>query len=152
MVRRESLFAWAAEFSADMAGAAEHFTALRDAVAGEPRPALADALAGRLYALRDLGQFPEAADDARRALAVAREVGHPFAEAGPCWTSPWPPRPPATWASRAAGPAGREVPGDIPPSITRACSVWLTEVWSRPGLRRRRRVLRGRARRVLGRG
>ena len=53
------LFAWAAEFSADMAGALEHFTALRDAVAHRPpSPALADALAGRSYALRDLGLSP----------------------------------------------------------------------------------------------
>src|SRR5581483_3997314 len=59
------LSAWAAEFSADTAGAVEHFTALHDAVAGRPpSPALADALAGRSYALRDLGRFPQAAADA----------------------------------------------------------------------------------------
>src|SRR5262249_35970056 len=75
------LGSWAAEFSADSAGAVARFTELRDAVAGRPpSAALADALAGRSYALRDLGRFPESSDDARRALAVAREVGHPFGE------------------------------------------------------------------------
>jgi len=124
------LFAWAAEFSADMAGALEHFTALRDAVAGRPpSPALADALAGRSYALRDLGQIPEAAEDARRALAVAREVGHPFGEVVALLD--------LALAAAAVGDVGDavrlarqagQVPGDIPASITRTCSVWLTEV------------------------
>ena len=124
------LLAWAAEFSADMAGALEHFTALRDAVAGRPpSPALADALAGRSYALRDLGQIPEAAADARRALAVAQEVGHPFGEAVALLD--------LALAAAAGGDVGdavrlarqaSQVRGDMPASITRACSVWLTEV------------------------
>ena len=124
------LLAWAAEFSADMAGALEHFTALRDAVADRPpSPALADALAGRSYALRDLGQIPEAAEDARRALAVAHEVGHPFGEAVALLD--------LALAAAAAGDVGEavrlarqasQVRGDMPASITRACSVWLTEV------------------------
>ena len=124
------LSAWAAEFSADMAGAVEHFTALHDAVAGRPpSPALADALAGRSYALRDLGQFPEAAEDARRALAVAREVSHPFGEVVALLD--------LALAAAAVGDMGDavrlarqagQVPGDIPASITRTCSVWLTEV------------------------
>jgi len=72
---------WTAAFSADLAGSLGHFTALRDAVADRPPcPALADALAGRSNALRELRQIPEAADDARRALAVAREIGYPFGE------------------------------------------------------------------------
>ena len=124
------LSAWAAEFSADIAGAVEHFTALRDAVAGQPSsPALADALAGRSYALRDLGQFSQAAEDARRALAVAREVGHPFGEVVALLD--------LALAAAAVGDLGDavrlarqacQVPGDIPASITRTCSVWLTEV------------------------
>jgi DNA-binding CsgD family transcriptional regulator/tetratricopeptide (TPR) repeat protein len=124
------LVAWAAEFSADMAGAVEHFTVLHDAVAGRPpSPALADALAGRSYALRDLGQFPQAAEDARRALAVAREIGHPFAEMVALLD--------LALAAAAVGDLGDavrlarqagQVPGDIPASIARACSVWLTEV------------------------
>ena len=122
--------AWAAEFSADVAGAVEHFTVLRDAVAGRPpSPALADALASRSYALRDLGQFPEAAEDARRALAVAREVGHPFGEVVALLD--------LALAAAAVGDLGdavrlarqaSQVPGDIPALITRTCSVWLTEV------------------------
>jgi predicted ATPase/DNA-binding CsgD family transcriptional regulator/transcriptional regulator with XRE-family HTH domain len=124
------LSAWAAEFSADIAGAVERFTVLRDAVAGgPPSPALAEALAGRSYALRDLGQFPEAAEDARRALAMAREVGHSFAEVVALLD--------LALAAAAAGDLddavrlarqARQVPGDIPASITRTCSVWLTEV------------------------
>ena len=124
------LYAWAAEFSADIAGAVEHFTVLRDAVAGRPpSPALADALAGRSYALRDLGQFPQAGEDARRALAVAREVGHAFAEVVALLD--------LALAAAAVGDLAdaerlarlaRQVPGDIPASITRTCSLWLTEV------------------------
>jgi predicted ATPase/DNA-binding CsgD family transcriptional regulator/DNA-binding XRE family transcriptional regulator len=124
------LSAWAAEFSADIAGAVERFTVLRDAVAGgPPSPALADALAGRSYALRDLGQFPQAAEDAHRALAMAREVGHSFAEVVALLD--------LALAAAAAGDLddavrlarqARQVPGDIPASITRTCSVWLTEV------------------------
>jgi non-specific serine/threonine protein kinase len=124
------LSAWAAEFSADTAGAVEHFTALRDAVADQPSsPALADALAGRSYALRDLGQFPAAAEDARRALVVAREVGHPFGEVVALLD--------LALAAAAVGDLGDavrlarqagQVPGDFPASITRTCGVWLTAV------------------------
>jgi DNA-binding CsgD family transcriptional regulator len=123
-------FAWAAEFSADIAGAVERFTILRDAVADQPpSAALADALAGRSYALRDLGQFSQATEDAHRALAVAREVGHPFAEVVALLD--------LALAAAAVGHLGDavrlareacQVPGDIPASITRSCSVWLTEL------------------------
>jgi hypothetical protein len=76
------MLAWATYYSGDMAGAVEHFTALRGAVAARPpSPALADALAGRAFVLRDLGQIPEATEEARRALAVVGGVGHPFGEA-----------------------------------------------------------------------
>jgi predicted ATPase/DNA-binding CsgD family transcriptional regulator/DNA-binding XRE family transcriptional regulator len=126
---------WATEFSADMAGALEHFTALRDAVAARPPSrALADALAGRSYALRDLGQFPEAAEDARRALVVAREVGYPLGEVLALID--------LAWAAAAIGDIGEavqlarqagQVPGDIPASVTRACSAVLTEVLIQDG-------------------
>ncbi|MFY9930273.1 MAG: LuxR C-terminal-related transcriptional regulator [Streptosporangiaceae bacterium] len=124
------LLAWSAEFSADMTRAVEHFTVLHDAVAGRPPSSvLADALAGRSYALRDLGQIRQAASDARRALAVAREVGHPFGEVVALLD--------LALAAAAVGDLGDavrlarqagQVPGDIPASITRTCSVWLTEV------------------------
>ena len=71
-----------ARFSADMAGALGHFTAVRDAVRDQrPSRVLADALVGRSTALRELGQIAEAAGDARSALALAREVGYPGGEA-----------------------------------------------------------------------
>jgi len=129
------LRAWAAEFSADSAGAVAHFTELLDAVSGRPpSAALADALAGRSYALRDLGRFPEAADDARRGLAVAREVGHPFGETVALLD--------LALAAAAVGDLGEavrlarqagQVPGDLPASITRTCVVWLTEVLIQAG-------------------
>jgi predicted ATPase/DNA-binding CsgD family transcriptional regulator len=72
----------AARFSADMAGALGHFTAVRDAVRDRgPSRVLADALIGRSSALRELGRIAEAAGDARRALALAREAGYPGGEA-----------------------------------------------------------------------
>jgi DNA-binding CsgD family transcriptional regulator len=129
------LFGWAAEFSADMAGALEHFTALRDAVAGRPpSPALADALAGRSFALRDLGRIPEAAEDARRAQAAAREVGYPLGEVLALQH--------LALAAAAAGDLGDavrlarqagQVPGDIPASVARTCSLWLTEALLQAG-------------------
>jgi predicted ATPase/DNA-binding CsgD family transcriptional regulator len=72
---------WTALFAADLAGTLDHFTALRDAVTGQgPSRALADALVGRSAALRELGQIAEAADEGRRALAMAREAGYPLGE------------------------------------------------------------------------
>ena len=45
-----------------------------------PSPALTVALAGRAAALRLMGRTAEAAGDARRALVLAREIGHPVGE------------------------------------------------------------------------
>ena len=71
----------AAQDSADLAAALGHFTALRDAVADRPpSPALAAALVGRAEVLRPMGRADEAAGEARRALALAREIGHPAGE------------------------------------------------------------------------
>jgi DNA-binding CsgD family transcriptional regulator len=42
---------------------------------------MADALAGKSGALRNLDRLPEAADDARRALGLARELSYPAGEA-----------------------------------------------------------------------
>jgi predicted ATPase len=67
----------AAGFSSDLAGSLDHATALRDAVAaGGPSRALADGLAGRAGALGNMGRIAEAAGDARRSLAVARDIGY----------------------------------------------------------------------------
>ena len=72
---------WAAQFSADLAASLGHFTAVRDAVADRPpSPALTAALAGRATILRLMGRTAEAADDARRSLALARQIGDPAGE------------------------------------------------------------------------
>jgi tetratricopeptide (TPR) repeat protein len=71
-----------ARFSADLDGALDHFTAMRDAIQDQGPPwMLADALIGRSSALRERGQIAEAAEDARSALALAREAGYPGGEA-----------------------------------------------------------------------
>ena len=58
---------WAAQYSADLAAALGHFTAVRDAVADRPPSrALTSALAGRAEVLRLMGRTAEAAGDARR--------------------------------------------------------------------------------------
>ena len=72
---------WAAQFSADLAAALGHFTAVRDAVADRPPSrALTAALAGRASVLRLMGRAAEAAGDGRRSLALAREIGDPAGE------------------------------------------------------------------------
>jgi non-specific serine/threonine protein kinase len=120
---------FAAVVSQDPARALRQSTALRDAVAGRPPSrALAQALAIRSWALLAQGQYPEAAEDARRALAVAREVGYPPAEvlALVCLAG----------AAAAAGDAGEavrlareadQVPGDIVPSTARSCRLVLAD-------------------------
>ena len=71
----------AAVYCADMAGALDAATALRDATSGRgPSRALAHGLAGRAVALINLGQTAKAAGEARRSLAVAREIGYPAGE------------------------------------------------------------------------
>ena len=72
---------FAAYFSGDPAASLGHFTALRDAaVKRGPCPALADGLAGRAAALVNQGRHAEAAEEARRALAVAREIAYPLGQ------------------------------------------------------------------------
>ena len=69
-------------FSSEWAEALGHFTAVRDAIGVQgPSRALADCLAGRSGTLAYLGRIAEAADDGRRALALAREIGDPAGEA-----------------------------------------------------------------------
>jgi DNA-binding CsgD family transcriptional regulator len=59
-----------------------HLTLVRDAFAGRaPAPVLARALAWRAGALANLGRVPEAAEEGRHALALARELGDPAGEA-----------------------------------------------------------------------
>jgi predicted ATPase/DNA-binding CsgD family transcriptional regulator len=72
----------AAMDSADPVGALREFTAVRDAI-GERGPfrLLARCLSGRSATLLGVGRIAEAADDARRALALARDGDDPVAEA-----------------------------------------------------------------------
>ena len=68
--------------SADPAGALRHFTAVRDAIGDRgPFPLLARCLVGRSATLLGLGRIAEAAGDARRSLALARDGDQPVAEA-----------------------------------------------------------------------
>jgi len=71
----------AAWLRGERAAMLEQSTALVDAAAGRgPCRALANGLAARVMALVNLGRAAEAAGDARRALAVARETGERAAE------------------------------------------------------------------------
>jgi predicted ATPase/class 3 adenylate cyclase/DNA-binding CsgD family transcriptional regulator len=117
---------YAADDSADNVGALDHFTALLDALADRPPSrALAGALTGRAMKLLDTGRTAEGADEARRALAVAREVGYPAGEvlallnlsitATACGDH--------DDAVRLARQAG-QVPGGIPGHIARSC-LWI---------------------------
>jgi len=68
----------AAAATSDYAAALGHFTMACDALtACAPSPVLADGLAGRSAALRNLGRLAEAAGHAHRALAMASELGYP---------------------------------------------------------------------------
>ncbi len=68
--------------SADPAGALRHFTAVRDAIGDSgPFPLLARCLSDRSAALLGMGRIAEAAGDARRSLALARDGDQPAAEA-----------------------------------------------------------------------
>ena len=69
-------------FSADLPRALGHFTAARDAMQGRgPSRLLADVLASRSVILLNMDRSGEGAEDGRRALAMARELGYPAGEA-----------------------------------------------------------------------
>jgi predicted ATPase/DNA-binding CsgD family transcriptional regulator len=68
--------------SADPAGALRHFTVVRDTIGDRgSSPMLARCLSGRSATLLSMGRIAEAAKDARRSLAVARDGDYPLAEA-----------------------------------------------------------------------
>jgi predicted ATPase/DNA-binding CsgD family transcriptional regulator len=72
---------YTAQWTGDLAGSLRIFTELRDAAAGRgPSRALADGYGGRAGALLAMGRFAEAAEEARRSLAIARQVGYPLGE------------------------------------------------------------------------
>jgi predicted ATPase/class 3 adenylate cyclase/DNA-binding CsgD family transcriptional regulator len=126
---------WTAQFSADLATALGHFTAVRDATAGRPPSrALTAALAGRATVLRMMDRAAEAAGDARRSLALAREIGDPVGELLALATLSWD----ADYAGdhdeavRLARQAGQITAG-IPGSLARMCSYVLTSVLANAG-------------------
>ena len=59
---------------------AHYAAALEALTGGPPSPLLAQVLAKRAGTLANLGRLPEAADDARRALALARQLGDPASQ------------------------------------------------------------------------
>ena len=128
--RVQSQAGWAAIWSSDLAGGLDLFSALRDAVEDRPPSrALAEALVGRSKALRELGRLTEAAEDGRRGLAAAREVGYPYGEVLALGH--------LAFAAAAVDDLSEAVrlarqadqfPGEIPASIARACSGTLTEI------------------------
>ena len=88
----------------------------------------------RSTTLLDLGQVPEAAEAARRSLAVARELGYPDGEVFALVF--------LASAAVAGGDLGEavrlarqaaQVPGDIAPSMARFCHMVLTEMLIQAG-------------------
>jgi predicted ATPase len=72
----------AAHSTGEFASGVGDFTAICDAMADrEPSPVLVDALAGRSYLLLATDCVGEGTEDARRAVALARKIGHPAGEA-----------------------------------------------------------------------
>ena len=122
-------------YSADLATALSYFSAVRDAPGSRmPSPALVDCLGGRSVILAKLGRIPEAADDGRRSLALARESGYPAGEAlalvGLTIT--------AFYVGDLEGAVqfGRQAAhntADIPGSITRYCSYVLADALTEAG-------------------
>ena len=126
---------WTAGFSADLAGALGHFTAARDAIGDRPRSrALADVLAGRSQALRELGRIAEAVGDGRRSLALSREAGYPAGEALALAQLSLAAlvADDLDGAVRLARQAD-QIPADIPGWITRACNIVWTAVLTEAG-------------------
>jgi hypothetical protein len=126
---------YAAVDSNDNPGALGYFTALRDAVAGRPPSRLlADALYGRSTALANTGRMAEAAEEARRGLAVARQARHPAAEVAALLV--------LSGTARAGGDHGEavrlarqaaQVRGGIPGLIARWCNWFLARALTDAG-------------------
>ena len=115
----------------DVATSFSHLTAARDALTGDaPVPLLAWALAFRAGTLANLGRLPEAAEEARRALAMARDLGDPAGEAYALY-----------WLGAAAQYVGDNEAAEtslrqvqridraaVPGWILRSCTIHLAEV------------------------
>ena len=124
-----------ARYSADTAAALGHYTAVRDAIGDRPPSrALADCLAGRSVTLLNLGRIPEAAEEGRRSLALAREIGYPAGEALALTSLSV-----AAYDADDLGSAvqlarqAEQIPADIPGWIVRWCSYILTMVLTDAG-------------------
>ena len=108
-----------------------HLTRIRDAFAGRPpEPLLARRLAWRAGALANLGRVPEADEEGRHALALARDLGDPAGEAHALY-----------WLATAAGYVGNLQDAEawtrqaqridqtaIPGWIARHCTIVLARV------------------------
>ena len=121
--------------SGDLSTSLEHYTALYDATADRgPSRALARCLGGRSYTLANLGRVAEALDDARRALAMARDVSDPEGQALALQAL-------AVATSYAGDPEGAvrfarqagQIPADISGSLARAGEYILTATLMRVG-------------------
>jgi len=118
---------WATVSSSDLAAGLGYFTAVRDAAAGRgPSRLLADALTARSSTLLNMGRLAEGAEDAHRALALARELSYPVGEADALGR--------LGHAAVNAGEYGKavqlirqaqQIPADLPGSMARAASVIL---------------------------
>jgi DNA-binding CsgD family transcriptional regulator len=74
--------AMASLVAADLPRALGHLTAARDALQGRgPSRLLADILAGRSVVMLNMDRSGEGAEEGRRSLAMARELGYPAGEA-----------------------------------------------------------------------
>jgi predicted ATPase/DNA-binding CsgD family transcriptional regulator/DNA-binding XRE family transcriptional regulator len=125
----------AALYSADLGRALGHFSGVRDAIGDQPPSrALADCLAGRSRTLANLVRTTEAAADARRALALARELGYPAGEAQALADLGI-----IALVSDDLGSAvslvrqAHQITADIPGWIARWCSIFLAEVLIKAG-------------------
>jgi DNA-binding CsgD family transcriptional regulator len=122
-------------YSADLAGALDHLTAVRDAITGRPPSrVLADCLAGRSTYLANMGRPSEAADEGRRALALSRELAYPFGQ-HLAWQG-------LTMAADNAGDLdgaldlarqAEQVTGDIPGWLSRNWSFLMTMLLAQAG-------------------
>ena len=73
--------AWAAFDAADLPQALRRCTEVIDVIGDrEPSRRLVDCLTGQSGTLSSMGRLPEAAGCARRALAIARELGYPYGQ------------------------------------------------------------------------
>jgi predicted ATPase/class 3 adenylate cyclase/DNA-binding CsgD family transcriptional regulator len=106
-----------------------HHTAVRDAIGNSgPSRTLAECLAGRALALANLGRLAEAAGEARRCLAVAREIGDPAGEARGLYAlavSRWYAEPCDFDEVIRLARQAQQIPADLPGPVARSCSSLL---------------------------